>query len=705
MGSSNNPFSKQRNSEHIKETLVKLTFIVFTYLIIFAALGIFGKIIYEGAPVLWQKGWSFFTKKPQTLFVNQVEKGEGIEIPAQNFDGLLANNPDADSWLTNVTEFKKTTEFIKFDLLSGSRIGSGYLGELESLNADVYVLYTERDSDAAVGFQLQAEKKISMQQSDYLALTKLDHKLLPAETLERTVNLSDFELTIAAGEYPIGKDAHDAIVPTDLVFQMRQTFADDEPDKINQTLIPHEQTITVSADIYYAAFDEEERGTLPVKSEQEVPVTTTFRDFTMAAGNYITKPEALSILGKYGIQHQHDPLKGSIVLNKDITGLTVPKDFWEILTQTNPSLKTANQSTVTAETAYIRFDISKDTEILLDTEDRESIATANEATGKFVTTSEQTHSYSGGGVIGPIIGTGLLVIICMLVALFTGIAASIFLNEYARAGGFVKTIRLAMLNLAGVPSIVFGLFGLGLFVILAPCVTSTPKTSSAMMVPLVKLGSKPELRACEQQHIYICEKSNLSSSELTTIATANGSKLVYDGWIWLSLQGWGTSILAGGFTLAMMVLPVIITSCEESLSAVPMGFREASLALGASKWQSIRTAVLPYAFPGILTASVLGITRVAGETAPIMFTAAVAEKSDLPWEGLNSTGFDKFLDFLQSSAQALPYHIYTVAGRIPQSEYTQPMQYGSVLVFMLIVMSFAAISIWLRARVRNKIKW
>ena len=171
MGSSNNPFSKQRNSEHIKETLVKLTFIVFTYLIIFAALGIFGKIIYEGAPVLWQKGWSFFTKKPQTLFVNQVEKGEGIEIPAQNLDGLLANNPDADKWLTTVTEFEKTTEFIKFDLLSGSRIGSGYLGELESLNADVYVLYTERDTDAAVGFQLQAEKKISMQQSDYVALT------------------------------------------------------------------------------------------------------------------------------------------------------------------------------------------------------------------------------------------------------------------------------------------------------------------------------------------------------------------------------------------------------------------------------------------------------------------------------------------------------------------------------------------------------
>ncbi|MGB1937945.1 MAG: PstA family ABC transporter permease, partial [Akkermansiaceae bacterium] len=313
------------------------------------------------------------------------------------------------------------------------------------------------------------------------------------------------------------------------------------------------------------------------------------------------------------------------------------------------------------------------------------MATANEGTGKFVTTGEETHSYSGGGVVGPIVGTGLLVLICMLVALFTGIAASIYLNEYARGGGFVRTIRLAMLNLAGVPSIVFGLFGLGLFVILAPCVTSTPKTSSAMMVPLVKIGTKPDLRIIEQQQIYIAETSNLESKELSKVATAEGAKRFYDGWIWLSLQGWGTSILAGGFTLAMMVLPVIITSSEESLSAVPMGFREASLALGASKWQSIRTAVLPYAFPGILTASVLGITRVAGETAPIMFTAAVAEKSELPWEGLKSTGFDAFLDFLQSSAQALPYHIYTVAGRIPQSEYTRPMQYGSVLVFMLIV--------------------
>jgi len=705
MASKNNPFCKQRNSLNTKETVTRLILIVFTYSIILAAFGIFGKIIYEGAPVLWQKGWSFFTKKPQTLIVTQVEKSKGVEIPAKNFEGLLANNPNADQWLANVTEFEKPTEFITFDLLTGSRIGQGYLGELESLNPDFYVIYTERDTNALVGFQLHADKKISMIKEDFAALVASDPKILPADVTTRNIELNNYKVTVAAGDYPIGKPAHDALVPTELIFKMRQTFADDEPDKINQTIIPEEQTITVSADLYFTAFDEEERGTLPLKAEEEVPYTQVFHDFLLTGGNHVTTPAALAVFEKYGAQHLHNPQKGAIVINEDITGLKVPKTFWQTLTLSNPGLKTANQSTTINKTPFIRFDITKDAEILLDTEDRESIATANEATGKFITTSEETHSYSGGGVVGPIVGTGLLVIICMMVALFTGIAASIFLNEYARAGTFVKTIRLAMLNLAGVPSIVFGLFGLGLFVILAPCVTSTPKASSTLMVPLVKLGSEPELRMIEQQQIYVAGKSDLSSSELSTVATAEGSRLIYDGWIWLSLQGWGTSILAGGFTLAMMVLPVIITSCEESLRAVPMGFREASLALGATKWQSIRTAVLPYAFPGILTASVLGITRVAGETAPIMFTAAVAEKSELPWEGLKSTGFDKFLDFLQSSAQALPYHIYTVAGRIPQSEYTQPMQYGSVLVFMLIVMSFAAISIWLRVRVRNKIKW
>jgi len=149
-----------------------------------------------------------------------------------------------------------------------------------------------------------------------------------------------------------------------------------------------------------------------------------------------------------------------------------------------------------------------------------------------------------------------------------------------------------------------------------------------------------------------------------------------------------------------MVLPVIIAACEESLKAIPMGFREASLALGATKWQTIAKSVLPYAFPGMLTASVLGITRVAGETAPIMFTAALSHKDKLPWQDANGLG-----GFLSQSVQAMPYHIYTVAARIPQSEYTRPMQYGSVFIFLVVVMLFAALSVFLRIHYRKKIKW
>lgn len=279
--------------------------------------------------------------------------------------------------------------------------------------------------------------------------------------------------------------------------------------------------------------------------------------------------------------------------------------------------------------------------------------------------NEHTHSYSGGGVLGPLVGTALLVIVCMVVALFTGVSAAIFLNEYARHGRFLNMVRLAIMNLAGVPSIVFGLFGLGVFCLSPwfPVLTYAPTEHSALAL---------------------------------AVPFSKG---------YLSFQGWGNSILAGGFTLAIMVLPVIITACEESLKAVPMGFREASLALGATKWQSIRTAVLPYATPGIMTASVLGVTRVAGETAPIMFTAALAHKAGLPWEEARGNGIFWLSDFFTQSVQALPYHIYTVSARIPQSEYTEPMQNGSVFVFMVLVMAFSSLSMILRARYRKKLKW
>jgi phosphate transport system permease protein len=272
--------------------------------------------------------------------------------------------------------------------------------------------------------------------------------------------------------------------------------------------------------------------------------------------------------------------------------------------------------------------------------------------------NEQTYSYSGGGIAGPIVGTALLTIGSMVIALFFGVCAAIYLSEYAKQSPFIHAVRLAILNLAGIPSIVFGLFGFSVFVLAVPIITSTPSDRSLLVIPLF-IGE------------YV-----------------------------MSFQGWNSSLMAGCATLACMILPVIITASEESLRAVPQGFRDASLAMGATRWQTIRKCVLPFSMPGILTSSLLAITRVAGETAPIMFTAAVAAKDDLPWQGLKNP-----FDILSSQVQALPYHIYTLAARIPDSEYTQRAQYGSVFVFLLLVASLSIGSMILRAKLRAKLNW
>ena len=206
------------------------------------------------------------------------------------------------------------------------------------------------------------------------------------------------------------------------------------------------------------------------------------------------------------------------------------------------------------------------------------------------------HDYtaSGGGVLGPLMGTAFLVIICMGIALFIGVSAAIYLSEYCGKGKVMSLIRLSILNLAGVPSIVYALFGWGVFCYMAPN--------------------------------YVTE---IADRSLFAFSVGNG---------YISFEGWEQSLLAGGFTLAIMVLPVIITACEESLRAVPKGFREASFALGATRWQTIRKAVLPYAMPGVLTASVLGVTRVAGETAPIMLTAAANAAGPCGQHGGNGRG-------------------------------------------------------------------
>lgn len=242
----------------------------------------------------------------------------------------------------------------------------------------------------------------------------------------------------------------------------------------------------------------------------------------------------------------------------------------------------------------------------------------------------ESYVYSAGGIFPCIVGTVILVVGSMTIALLLGVFSAIYLNEYARDGRFIRFVRLAILNLAGVPSIVFGLFGFGLFVI---------------------------------------------------------------------FFGWNVSLLAGWFTLAFMVLPVVITASEESLKSVPKGFREGALALGATRWQTIRTNVLPYALPGILTSSILGIARVAGETAPIMFTAAYVVRDKLPWE------VERFGDFFFQGTMALPYHIYVVSSKIPQNEYTERVQYGTAFVFLGIVALIATASILLRNHLRSRYKW
>lgn len=247
-----------------------------------------------------------------------------------------------------------------------------------------------------------------------------------------------------------------------------------------------------------------------------------------------------------------------------------------------------------------------------------------------------SYAYSAGGIFPCIVGTVLLVVGSMVIALVLGVSSAIYLSEYGQQGRILRMIRLAIMNLAGVPSIVFGLFGFGMFVI---------------------------------------------------------------------FFRWNVSLLSGWFTLAFMALPVIITASEEALKTVPQGFREASLALGATKWQAIRTNVLPYALPGILTSSILGIARVAGETAPIMLTAAYVVRDEMPWQGVQLLHPSTWGGFFFQGVMALPYHIYVVSSKIPQNQYTERVQYGSAFVFLFVVMMIACGSILLRNKFRSRYKW
>ncbi|WP_236660278.1 phosphate ABC transporter permease PstA [Isachenkonia alkalipeptolytica] len=222
-----------------------------------------------------------------------------------------------------------------------------------------------------------------------------------------------------------------------------------------------------------------------------------------------------------------------------------------------------------------------------------------------------------GGIFPAIVGTLYLVTGTIVFSLPLGVGAAIYLTEYAKQGRLTRIIRIAVLNLAGVPSVVYGLFGLGLFVF---------------------------------------------------------------------FLGFGSSILAGSLTLACLILPIIITTSEEAIKSVPDSYREASLALGASKWETIARVVLPQAIPGIMTGSVLGIGRAAGETAPILLTVAAFFIPRLP-----GSIFDQ--------AMALPYHLYIVSTQVPGMP--ESIKYGTALVLLGVVGVFFAIATVIRLKFKQ----
>lgn len=231
------------------------------------------------------------------------------------------------------------------------------------------------------------------------------------------------------------------------------------------------------------------------------------------------------------------------------------------------------------------------------------------------------NGMTAGGIFPAILGTLYLVLGAVLFAVPLGVLSAIYLVEYSRESRVSRLIKLAIVNLAGVPSVVYGLFGLGVFVV---------------------------------------------------------------------FLGFGASILSGSLTLGIMILPVIITASREALESVPRSFRVVSFSLGASKWQTIRYSVLPHAIPGILTGTILGLGRAAGETAPILFTVAAFYLPTLPQSLFDQT-------------MALPYHLYVISTQVPGI--TESVRFGTAMVLLMLVLFLNLAAIILRYRFRKRKRW
>lgn len=258
---------------------------------------------------------------------------------------------------------------------------------------------------------------------------------------------------------------------------------------------------------------------------------------------------------------------------------------------------------------------------------------------RFVSTIPQENFFEPGSaaVLPMIIGTTIRVFVMTLFVIPVGVVTAIYLTEYAGAHSvYSRVIRAAVNNLAGVPSIVFGLFGLGFFI-------------------------------------------NFVGKNLDRLLLADGPHFGQPAVLWAAL------------TLAVMTLPVVIVATEEALKAIAPGLREASLALGATKLETIVRIVLPNALPGIMTGAILAISRAAGEVAPIMFTGAAYYMATLP-----KSPTDQFMD--------LGYHVYVLSTQSPDIEKTRPILYATVLVLLALTFALNAVAIFVRARMRKAMR-
>ena len=260
--------------------------------------------------------------------------------------------------------------------------------------------------------------------------------------------------------------------------------------------------------------------------------------------------------------------------------------------------------------------------------------------------AEPRENNMEGGIWPALFGTCLMVLLMSVLVVPFGVMAAIYLHEYARQGALVRAVRIAVSNLAGVPSIVFGLFGLGFFIYAVGGTLDQLLYSDALPTPTFGTG----------------------------------------GILWASL------------TLALLTVPVVIVATEEALAAVPSANREGALALGSTKWEMIRRVVLPNAAPGILTGLILAVARGAGEVAPLMLTGAVKLAPEMP--------FDTTAPFvhLDRKFMHLGFHIYDLGFQSPNVEAAKPMVYATTLLLILLVVVLNVAAIVLRNRLRRRLQ-